>query len=69
MVNSVSGSSSYSSYISSNTSTSSTSNSKKFAEALLSKLDTDGDGSVSTDELSAALSSAGSTRAHWASQA
>jgi Ca2+-binding EF-hand superfamily protein len=57
MVSSVSGSNGYSGYISSGTSTAATSNSKKFAEELLSKLDTNGDGSVGKDELSSALSS------------
>ncbi|MFA0994502.1 MULTISPECIES: EF-hand domain-containing protein [Pseudomonas syringae group] len=49
-------SSSFSSYTSSTSSTSATSN-KKFQEELLAKLDTDGDGSISKDELSSALSS------------
>lgn len=57
MINGVSGTSSYSGYSSSSTSTTATSNSKKFAEELLSKLDTNGDGSVDKDELSSALSS------------
>ncbi|MDU8358710.1 XopAW family type III secretion system calcium-binding effector [Pseudomonas syringae group sp. J309-1] len=48
---------SYSSYTSSSASTAA---SKKFQEQLLAKLDTDGDGSVSKDELSAANSSSDS---------
>ena len=57
MVTGISGSSSYSSYVSSNSSTSATGNSKKFADDLLKKLDTNGDGSIDKDELSSALSS------------
>ncbi|KPZ08580.1 EF-hand domain-containing protein [Pseudomonas syringae group genomosp. 3] len=49
-------SSGFSSYTRSTSSTSATSN-KKFQEELLAKLDTDGDGSISKDELSSALSS------------
>jgi Ca2+-binding EF-hand superfamily protein len=49
-------SNSYSSYTSSST-TASTAASKKFQEQLLAKLDTDGDGSISKDELSTAVSS------------
>ncbi|WP_122317889.1 XopAW family type III secretion system calcium-binding effector [Pseudomonas cichorii] len=49
-------SSSLSSYTSSSSLTSGT-NSKKFQEELLAKLDTDGDGSISKDELGSALSS------------
>lgn len=47
-------SNSYSSYISSSASATA---SKKFQEQLLAKLDTDGDGSISKDELSSAASS------------
>ncbi|MCI8212918.1 calcium-binding protein [Pseudomonas sp. S25] len=50
-------SNSYSSYTSSSASTAA---SKKFQEQLLAKLDTDGDGSISKDELSAANSSSDS---------
>ncbi|WP_346830204.1 XopAW family type III secretion system calcium-binding effector [Pseudomonas abietaniphila] len=56
MITGVSGSSSYSSYVSSS-STTSTTNSKKFADELLKKLDTNGDGSIDKDELSSALTS------------
>ena len=51
-------SSSYSSYTS--TSTTSSASSKKFQEQLLAKLDTDGDGSISKDEMSTAVSSSDS---------
>jgi Ca2+-binding EF-hand superfamily protein len=56
MISGISGSSSYSGYASSS-STTSTDKSKKFAEDLLKKLDTNGDGSIDKDELSSALSS------------
>ena len=49
-------SSTLTSYLSSSTSTSST-GSKKFQEELLARLDTDGDGAISKDELGSALSS------------
>jgi Ca2+-binding EF-hand superfamily protein len=57
MITGISGSSSYSSYVSTNSSTGATGNSKKFADELLKKLDTNGDGSIGKDELSSALSS------------
>jgi len=63
MITGVSGSSSYSSYVSSSSTTSATSatsatnNSKQFADELLKKLDTNGDGSIDKDELSSALTS------------
>lgn len=57
MITGISGSSSYSSYVSSSSTTSATSNSKKFADDLLKKLDTNGDGSIDKDELSSALTS------------
>src|SRR5690606_20769104 len=51
-------SNSYSSYTS--TSATSSASSKKFQEQLLAKLDNDGDGSISKDELSSAVSSSDS---------
>ncbi|MBC3954232.1 XopAW family type III secretion system calcium-binding effector [Pseudomonas triticifolii] len=55
MINGI-GSSSFSSYSITSSATSGTA-SKKFQEELLTKLDTDGDGSIGKDELSTALSS------------
>src|SRR6195952_2502679 len=57
MVTGISGSSSYSTYSTSTRATSAPSNSKKFADELLKKLDSNGDGSIDKDELSSALSS------------
>ncbi len=53
------GTSSYSSYTS--TSSTSSTQAQRFQEALLSRLDTDEDGSISSDELSVGLTGAGSS--------